>query len=411
MKARRDTLVTAVAILAIAAALVPALLDTIETGRVYLFSREFLDDLPARFTGRGRLRFILQPTIATILGVRGGVADARAGSPPYLFGLLSSRRASRGARAERVGGHPEPACRGDHPGSRVPASPLRLGPPGRGTAGRPDLHRWAVRPVQGALEPRGELVPGEGGARHEGLAQASRRLRDQHLGLARRAEPEAPEARGPGHGPGTGVGRHRLPGIRRRLVHGRLGAEPGRDRDLDAKPGTARGLPPSPARLRARGQRRLALLRAPLRRRRAPRRPEGAGGRSTHARRARTAAHPRLRPQPRGAGPSLGRSASRVLRPGNRRRRQERSGVLRRDGREGVRAGPRSVLPGLARRAAAQRLPAGPPAGGDRDALGDRRAVRRRPLRHGDAHAERRSSSAPGELAPDPGRPTNTGRR
>ena len=88
MKPRRDTLVTAVAILVIAAALVPALVDTIETGRVYLFSRQFLEELPARFTGRGRLRFILQPTIATLLGVRGGLADARAGHPPYLFGLL-----------------------------------------------------------------------------------------------------------------------------------------------------------------------------------------------------------------------------------------------------------------------------------------------------------------------------------
>jgi hypothetical protein len=88
VKPRRETLVTAFTILVIAVALVPALLDTIETGRVYLFSREFLDDLPARFTGRGRLRFLLQPTIAILLGVRGGVADARAGNPPYLFGLL-----------------------------------------------------------------------------------------------------------------------------------------------------------------------------------------------------------------------------------------------------------------------------------------------------------------------------------
>ena len=90
MKPRRETLVTVVASLAIAAALVPAIVDTIETGRVYLFSREFLDDLPARFTGRGRLRFILQPTIAILLGVRGGLADARAGNPPYLLGLLSA---------------------------------------------------------------------------------------------------------------------------------------------------------------------------------------------------------------------------------------------------------------------------------------------------------------------------------
>ncbi len=88
MKARRDTVVTAFTVLVIAVALVPAVLDSVETGRVYLFSREFLEDLPARFTGRGRLRFLLQPTMAVLLGIRGGLADARAGHPPYLLGLL-----------------------------------------------------------------------------------------------------------------------------------------------------------------------------------------------------------------------------------------------------------------------------------------------------------------------------------
>ena len=81
---------TVFTILVIAVALVPALLDTIETGRVYLFSRQFLEELPARFTGPGRLRFILQPTIAVLLGVRGGLADARAGHSPYLSGLIFS---------------------------------------------------------------------------------------------------------------------------------------------------------------------------------------------------------------------------------------------------------------------------------------------------------------------------------
>ena len=91
MKPRRETLVTVVATLAIAAALVPAIVDTIETGRVYLFSRQFLEELPRRFTGPGRLRFLLQPTVAILLGVRGGLADARAGNPPYLLGLLLAR--------------------------------------------------------------------------------------------------------------------------------------------------------------------------------------------------------------------------------------------------------------------------------------------------------------------------------
>ena len=88
MKLRRDNIVTALALLVIAAAIPFAILDTIETGRVYVFSRQFLEELPRRFTGPGRLRFILQPTVAILLGVRGGLADARAGNPPYLLGLL-----------------------------------------------------------------------------------------------------------------------------------------------------------------------------------------------------------------------------------------------------------------------------------------------------------------------------------
>jgi hypothetical protein len=88
MKLRRENMVTALALLVIAAAIPSAIVDTIETGRVYLFSSEFLEELPQRFTGPGRLRFILQPMIAILLGVRSGLADARAGSPPYLFGLL-----------------------------------------------------------------------------------------------------------------------------------------------------------------------------------------------------------------------------------------------------------------------------------------------------------------------------------
>ena len=63
-------------------------MDTLKTGRVYIFSRQFLEELPRRFTGPGRLRFILQPTVAILLGIRGGLADAKAGHPPYLFGLL-----------------------------------------------------------------------------------------------------------------------------------------------------------------------------------------------------------------------------------------------------------------------------------------------------------------------------------
>jgi len=93
---RPKTILTALTILVIAVATVSAIADTIETGRVYLFSRQFLEELPRRFTGPGRFRFILQPMLAILLGVRGGLADARAGKPPYLFGLVFAE----GSRAE-----------------------------------------------------------------------------------------------------------------------------------------------------------------------------------------------------------------------------------------------------------------------------------------------------------------------
>jgi len=58
-------------------------------GGFYLFSKQFLIDLPKRLNGPGRFRFILQPAVAIFLGIRAGIADARAGRPPYIFSLLS----------------------------------------------------------------------------------------------------------------------------------------------------------------------------------------------------------------------------------------------------------------------------------------------------------------------------------
>ena len=91
MKVTRSTIstvVTVVAVLILVAAIPSAVRDTIETGRVYLFSRQFLDELPQRLTGPGRLRFLLQPLVAIFLGCRSGLGDARAGRPPYLAGLI-----------------------------------------------------------------------------------------------------------------------------------------------------------------------------------------------------------------------------------------------------------------------------------------------------------------------------------
>jgi hypothetical protein len=63
----------------------------IETGNPYLFTRDFFDDMIARLSGPGRFRFILQPVVAIILGVRDGIKDARAGACPFLWGVLFRR--------------------------------------------------------------------------------------------------------------------------------------------------------------------------------------------------------------------------------------------------------------------------------------------------------------------------------
>ena len=69
-------------------ALPAAIRRTIQTGVFYPFSREFFQDMLARLSGPGRFRFILQPVVAIVLGARDGVKDARAGPPPFLWGLV-----------------------------------------------------------------------------------------------------------------------------------------------------------------------------------------------------------------------------------------------------------------------------------------------------------------------------------
>jgi hypothetical protein len=85
----RLTLVLAALTIFVLALSVPgSLRDAWERGGFYLFSREFLVDMPKRLSGPGRFRFLLQPTMAIVLGVAAGRADARAGRPPYLWALV-----------------------------------------------------------------------------------------------------------------------------------------------------------------------------------------------------------------------------------------------------------------------------------------------------------------------------------
>ena len=88
-KGRRLTLVLAVLTVLVLAFSVPgSLRAALERGNFYVFSSEFLVDLPKRLFGPGRFRFLLQPAVAILLGIAAGRADARAGRPPYLYGLL-----------------------------------------------------------------------------------------------------------------------------------------------------------------------------------------------------------------------------------------------------------------------------------------------------------------------------------
>ena len=85
----RVTLVLAALTVFVLALSVPGSLRELwERGGFYIFSREFLEDLPKRLFGPGRFRFLLQPAVAVALGVAAGRADARAGRAPYLYALL-----------------------------------------------------------------------------------------------------------------------------------------------------------------------------------------------------------------------------------------------------------------------------------------------------------------------------------
>jgi hypothetical protein len=88
------TLVLAVlTVLSLSLSLPASLRDTWQRGGFYVFSREFLDDLPRRLTGPGWFRFVLQPAIAIALGIAAGRSDARTGRPTCPLALLLGREA------------------------------------------------------------------------------------------------------------------------------------------------------------------------------------------------------------------------------------------------------------------------------------------------------------------------------
>jgi hypothetical protein len=53
------------------------------------------EQLVARTSGPMALRFVLQPTVATIFAIRAGLKDARTGQPPYLWTVFSDPAARK----------------------------------------------------------------------------------------------------------------------------------------------------------------------------------------------------------------------------------------------------------------------------------------------------------------------------
>jgi len=51
----------------------------------------FWEDIARDLSGRGQFRLFLQPAMALFLGVRLGIADARAGKAPFGFRLCTER--------------------------------------------------------------------------------------------------------------------------------------------------------------------------------------------------------------------------------------------------------------------------------------------------------------------------------
>ena len=83
----RSAILNVVVIAILVAALPGAIWRLIQTGDPYLLTQRFFVEMFARLSGPGRMRFILQPAVAILLGARDGAKDARAGLPPFLWAL------------------------------------------------------------------------------------------------------------------------------------------------------------------------------------------------------------------------------------------------------------------------------------------------------------------------------------
>ena len=83
----RSSILRTVVTVIILATLPGAIRKLIQTSNLYLFTERFFEDMVARLSGPGRLRFVVQPMVAIFLGVRDGAKDTRERIPTFLWAL------------------------------------------------------------------------------------------------------------------------------------------------------------------------------------------------------------------------------------------------------------------------------------------------------------------------------------
>jgi hypothetical protein len=83
----RSSVLYAVVLAVLIAALPGAITKIIRTGDPYLFTERFFQDMLARLSGPGRLRFIVQPTVANLLGSPGRDQRRTARVTAFLWAL------------------------------------------------------------------------------------------------------------------------------------------------------------------------------------------------------------------------------------------------------------------------------------------------------------------------------------
>jgi len=84
MKLTRSSILFVIVAVVLLTALPSSIRRLAQTGDLYLFTKDFFQDMFARLTGPGKLRFLIQPTVAVILGIRQGIKDAHANRLPFL---------------------------------------------------------------------------------------------------------------------------------------------------------------------------------------------------------------------------------------------------------------------------------------------------------------------------------------